>query len=86
MSDAEVAYWRTLAEERGRALDALQARVCNALALAPEEHLVAFATALSGAGWSAEPERMQPLFELVRTDVDAVLRDLWARVEADRNG
>ena len=86
MTDPEVAYWRTLAEERGRALDALQARISRAYALLPDEHVVAFAVALSGAGWAAEPERMHPLSTLQVTDVDSVLRDLWARVEADRNG
>ncbi len=81
----DVAYWRTLAEERGRALDALHERMRNALAVVPEEHVATFAAALSGrvAGWTREPDRMEPLYELRTSDVDPVLAELWARVASD---
>lgn len=85
MSDDDVAYWRTLAEERGRALDALHERVRNALAVIPEEHVATFVAALSGRtpGWTREPDRMEPLHELRTSDVDTVLTELWARVAND---
>jgi hypothetical protein len=88
VSEEDVVYWRTLAEERGRALDALHQRLRNALALVPEEHVAAFASALTGrgAGWTREPDRMEPLSELRVTDVDSVLGELWTRVAADGNG
>ena len=85
MSEEEVIYWRTLAEERGRALDALHERLRRALAIIPEEHLATFAAALGGRGGSSrEPDRMEPLSELRPSDAASVLDELWTRVEADR--
>lgn len=85
MSDEDVVYWRTLAEERGRALDALHERLRNALAVLPAEHVPAFAAALSGRapGWMREPDRMEPLHELRAADAGTVLAELWARVAND---
>lgn len=85
MSGDDLAYWRTLALERGRALDALHARLRAALALVPEERLADFVDALNGrlTGWMREPDRMEPLFEPRPSDVAAVLDDLWTRVESD---
>jgi hypothetical protein len=83
VSENDVAYWRTLAEERERALDALRERLRNALAHLPEEHVASFVAALHGAGWMCEPDRMEPLSELHESDVVSVLEDLWARVAGD---
>jgi len=79
----DVVYWRTLAEERGRALDALRERLRNALAHLPEEHIASFVAALHGTGWMCEPDRMEPLSAMRESDVASVLEDLWARVAGD---
>ena len=86
MIEEDLVYWRTLAEERGSALDALHDRLRKALALIPEEHVATFAAALSGriTGWTREPDRMEPLFELRPSDAASVLDELWTRVAADR--
>ena len=83
--DEELLYWRTLAIERGRALDALYARLRDAIALVGDEHIAELAVALDGrlAGWMREPDRMESLAELRSTDVLATLEDLWKRVAAD---
>ena len=85
VSEEDLVYWRTLAIERGRALDALHARLRAALETIPEEQLPAFAAALSGrlAGWMHEPDRMEPLSELRSSDVKSVLDELWTRVAND---
>lgn len=85
MTEDDVAYWRSLAEERGRALDVLQERLRAALALVPDEHVVTLADALNGRdGWLRELDRMEPLSDLRPSDVDSILAGLWARVEAAR--
>lgn len=88
MSEDDLVYWRTLAVERGRALDVLYARLHAALMLIPEEQVATFAAAVGGrlAGWIREPDRMEPLSELRPSDVASVLDELWTRVEADGNG
>ncbi|HET8774741.1 MAG TPA: hypothetical protein VFP80_13145 [Thermoanaerobaculia bacterium] len=85
MSEEDLVYWRTLAEERGRALHALHARLRNALAAIPDEHAATFAAALSGRapGWTRELDRMEPLYELRAADADTVLAELWTRVAND---
>jgi hypothetical protein len=84
VSGEDTVYWRTLAEERGRALDRLHERLRDALALIPEEYMAIFAAALTGrAGWMREPDRMQPLSELREADVASVLDELWTRVASD---
>ena len=75
---ADVAYWRTLAEERGRELDALRERLRDVLVRMPEHY------AAPVTGWLREPDRMEPLHELRAADVASVLDDLWTRVDADR--
>jgi hypothetical protein len=83
----DTVYWRTVAEERGRALDRLHERLRNALAVIPEEHVASFAAALTGrAGWMREPDRMEPLSDLRPSDAASVLDELWARVKADGGG
>ncbi|HEX6097010.1 MAG TPA: hypothetical protein VF432_11850 [Thermoanaerobaculia bacterium] len=84
MNGEDAVYWRTLAEERGRALARLHERLRDALALIPEEHVASFAAALTGrAGWMREADRMEPLSELRAADVASVLDELWARVASD---
>ena len=85
VSGEDLAYWRTLAEERGRALDDLHARLRHALATLPDEQFATLAAALDGRlrGWIHEPERMAPLTELLPADAVSALDDLWSRVDAD---
>lgn len=84
-TEEELAYWRTLAIERGRALEALHGRLRNALALVGKEHFPELSAALGGrlTGWMREPERMESLSALQSTDVLNALDDLWKRVAAD---
>lgn len=81
----ELAYWRTLAIERGRALDTLHARLRDAIAIAPDSLVAGLAAALQGrsTGWMREPDRMEPLAELRTSDVLAELERLWDRVATD---
>jgi hypothetical protein len=83
VSEDDVAYWRTLAEERGRALDALHERLRNALSRLSDQQFASFVAAMNGAGWLCEPDRMEPLFELRQSDAAAVLEELWSRVQRD---
>ena len=88
IDEEELAYWKTLAIERGRVLDELRARLRAAIALAPDEQAADLAAALDGrlAGWTREPDRMEPLFELRAANVLTILDDLWKRVAADGAG
>ena len=88
MSSEELTWWRTLAEERGRELEALQLRLRQALSLLPPDQFATLAAAIDGrtSNWIHEPDRMAPLAELRPTDVVAVLDDLWMRVDADGGG
>jgi hypothetical protein len=83
--EAELAYWKALAIERGLALEALHERLRSALAIAPDSVVVDLADAIQGrlTGWAREPERMEPLAELRPSDVLTELDDLWKRVAAD---
>lgn len=83
--EAELAYWKALAMERGLALEALHERLRIALAFAPDSVVVDLADAIQGrlTGWTREPERMEPLAELRASDVLTELDDLWKRVAAD---
>lgn len=83
--DAELAYWKALAIERGLALEALHERLRVAITLAPDSVVVDLAAAIQGrlTGWTREPERMEPLAELRQSDVFTELDDLWKRVAAD---
>ena len=85
MIEDELTYWKTLAIERGRALDELRARLRAALAVVPDAQVADLAAALDGriTGWTQEPDRMEPLAELRAADVPAILDDLWNRVAAD---
>lgn len=87
-TDEELTYWRTLAIERGRALDDLHARLRQAIALVGDEQVAELAAALDGrlTGWTREPDRMESLAELRSTDVLTTLDDLWKRVAADGDG
>lgn len=81
----ELAYWKTLAIERGRALDALHERLRDAIAMAPDSVVADLAAALQGrlTGWIREPDRMEPLAELRNSDVLTELEHLWNRVTTD---
>lgn len=75
---SDVVYWRTLAEERGREIEELRARLREALVVNPASY------APPVAGWLREPDRMEPLHELRPANAAPVLDELWARVDADR--
>lgn len=83
--EEELAYWRTLAIERGNALDEAHARMRRAIATARDEEVAVIAAAWNGdlAGWMREPDRMEPLSELRPTDVFTALDELWNRILAD---
>ena len=84
-TEEELVYWRTLAIERGRALEELHERLRSAIALVGKEHFPELSAALGGRlkGWMREPERMESLSALQSTDVLTALDDLWKRVAAD---
>lgn len=83
--EEELVYWRTLAIERGLALDDARARMRKAIATARDDEVAVLAAAWNGdlAGWMREPERMEPLSELRPTDVFTALDEIWNRLLAD---
>jgi len=83
--DEELEYWRTLATERGKALEALYGRLHTALELISDEHFAAASEALTGRmlGWMKETDRIDALAGVRDADVLALLDDLWKRVAAD---
>jgi hypothetical protein len=85
VSSEELIWWRTLAEERERELEALHVRLRRALSLLPPDQFATLAAAIDGrtGNWIHEPDRMAPRAELRPTDVLSALEDLWMRVDAD---
>ena len=76
MSDAEVEYWRELAEQYRRELHALRERVLRYLE-SPTDNIAA----LLSTARQDDVDRIEP--ELKSTDVKTMLDDLWNRVAAD---
>lgn len=83
--DEELAYWQTLAMERGRALKVLHQRLRVAVSLVRDEDLLVVSDAIAGRlrGWLHEPDRMPTGTSLRTSDVLTLLDELWQRVEAD---
>ncbi|HWW59836.1 MAG TPA: hypothetical protein VN181_00585 [Thermoanaerobaculia bacterium] len=83
----DVAYWRALAEERKRQIDALHARLLAVIEAVPDAQLRAFLAALDVAppAWSQEIDALKATTDLDRDDVTNVLSDLWRRVAIDHS-
>ena len=84
MSD-DLEYWRTLAEERQRQLEALRARLLAAIDAVPDHGVRAFVSALDTArpAWLRELDAITAAVELEPADVVNTLDDLWRRVSSD---
>lgn len=81
MSDADVAYWRELAAQYRRELEALRARVLRYLESPSENAAALLCAAQAQPGWLEEIDRLSA--ELKATDVKTALDDLWDRVARD---
>ncbi|MBV9495060.1 MAG: hypothetical protein JOZ54_12495 [Acidobacteria bacterium] len=79
------AYWRALAEARGRKLEELRALLVTVVDGLPDAHLRAFVSALdtSRPSWLRELDEMPSTTELQRAEILAVLDELWRQVAAD---
>ncbi|MCU1348202.1 MAG: hypothetical protein JWO56_1232 [Acidobacteria bacterium] len=82
------AYWRELAEERGRRLEEIRALLLSAIDTIPDQHVRAFVTALdaSRSSWLRELDSMTTAVELEPADVLSVLDDLWRQAGGDSGG
>jgi hypothetical protein len=82
---AELAYWRALAEERGRRLEELRALLLTAIDGIADEHVRAFVTALDTGrpSWLRELDGMRSTLALEPAQILSVLDDLWRQVAAD---
>ena len=81
MSD-EVEYWRELAAQYQRELEALRARVLRYLESTAPEHAAALLCAAEARpGWMQEIDRIES--GIKQTDAKTALGDLWNRVAAD---
>lgn len=80
----ELAYWRTLAEERQRQLDELRALLLTAIDVIPDPHVSAFVTALDASrpAWLRELDSMETSSEVQPAEIRGVLDDLWRQVAA----
>ena len=85
--DDELAYWRTLAEERKRQLDALRALLLSAIDSIGDAHVRAFVSALDTTrpSWQRELDLLPSTTELESAQVDTILADLWRQLSADRD-
>ena len=81
----DIHYWRTLALERQREIEALRARLLALLERTPDAHFHAVAAALrqSGAPWVHTLDTMITTAAVEPDDVTIVLEDLWRRVAAE---
>jgi hypothetical protein len=78
----EVEYWRELAAEYQRELEALRARVLRYLeSPAPENAAALLCAAEARPGWMQELDRIDAGTKQV--DAKSALDDLWNRVAAD---
>ena len=78
MSEQDVEYWRELAAQYQRELEALRARVLRYLdAPQPENAAALLCAAKALPGWMEELDRIAP--ELQPAEVQKALEDLWTR-------
>jgi hypothetical protein len=78
----EVEYWRELAAQYQRELEALRARVLRYLeSPAPENAAALLCAAEARPGWMQELDRIDAGIKQV--DAKSALDDLWGRVAAD---
>ena len=84
MSEQDVEYWRELAAQYQRELEALRARVLRYLdAPQPENAAALLCAAKALPGWMEELDRIAP--ELQPAEVQKALEDLWTRVARDES-
>jgi hypothetical protein len=79
VSDAEVEYWRALAEQYRRELEGLRARVLRYLE-APAEHIDVL---LAAARATSDVDHIDAASEPKPANVKTALDALWNRVAAD---
>jgi hypothetical protein len=77
----DVEYWRELATQSQRELEALRARVLRYLESPSDNAAALLCAAKAQPGWLEEIDRIDA--ELKATDVKTALDDLWDRVARD---
>lgn len=84
MSD-DLEYWRELAAQYQRELEALRARVLRYLESPEGENAAALLCATQARqGWMQEIDRIESASQTTkRADAETALNDLWNRVAAD---
>lgn len=85
VTNDDVAYWRTVAIERQRELEALRARLLRIIDGIPDRHAGALFNLLddSRAPWLLTLDQLTTTSTVESDDVNAVLTDLWRRVAVD---
>ena len=80
MSEQDLEYWRELAAQYKRELDALRARVLRYLESPSENAAALLCAAKAQPGWMEELNRLDSTIKA--TDAQSALNDLWKRVAA----
>jgi len=83
VSEQDVEYWRELAEQYKRELEALRARVLRYLDAPADNAAALLCAAEARPGWMQEIDRIDANAPPKTTDVKTALDDLWNRVAAD---
>lgn len=81
VSEEDVAYWRELAAQYRRELEALRARVLRYLESPAENAAALLCAAEAQPGWLDDLDRLDA--ELKPDDVKTALDELWTRVARD---
>jgi hypothetical protein len=82
--EQDIDYWRTLAQERQREIEALRERLVSLIDLVPDGALLSIMGAIdrAHAAWWRELDSLTPSADVVPSEILSVLDDLWRRVDA----